>query len=86
MIIALCLKYGTGTIKNDARKIIYPKVKKLMELFKEKHGTYICKQLLNNCNLSTEEGRATIKKEDYRNKICKECVITATQLAKGLMA
>jgi C_GCAxxG_C_C family probable redox protein len=53
-IIVIGSKYGRG--KNDersARELTYAKIRELMERFSEKHGTFICRNLLNGCDLTT---------------------------------
>jgi C_GCAxxG_C_C family probable redox protein len=74
-IMVIGAKYGRG--ENDDRKateITYTKVTELMNQFSQRHGTYICRQLLNGCELTTEEGQKIFKENDYRNKICVPCV------------
>ena len=74
-IMVIGAKYGRG--ENDDRKateITYTKVTELMNQFSQRHGTYICRQLLNGCELTTEEGQKIFKENDYRSKICVPCV------------
>jgi len=74
-IMVIGAKYGRG--ENDDRKateITYTKVTELTNQFPQRHGTYICRQLLNGCELTTEEGQKIFKENDYRNKICAPCV------------
>ena len=74
-IMAIGLKYGRG--ENDDRRVTdlaYAKVRELMDRFAEKHGTCICRKLLNGCELTTEEGQRQFKQKDLLHKICKPCV------------
>jgi hypothetical protein len=45
-----------------------------MDRFSEKHGTVICRKLLNGCELTTEEGQKYFKENDLLNKLCVPCV------------
>lgn len=40
-----------------AQECTYAKAQELMESFSEKHGTLICRKLLNGCELTTKEGQ-----------------------------
>lgn len=67
--------YGRGS-KDDrsATELTYLKTRQLMEEFAKKHGTYMCRQLLNGCELTTEEGQKSFKENDMLNKVCLPCV------------
>jgi len=45
-----------------------------MERFQQRHGTFICKQLLNGCDLTTAEGQKSFKEKDLLNRVCTPCV------------
>lgn len=80
-IMVLNLKYGRG--ENADRGVMlenYNKVRELLDLFKDKFGTYNCRGLLNNCDLMTEEGQKYFKENDLKNKICMPCVHTVIEL------
>jgi len=51
-----------------------------MNQFSQRHGTYICRELLNGCELTTEEGQKTYLGNDYFNKICKPCVQSVVEI------
>jgi hypothetical protein len=79
-------KYGRG--ENDDRKateITYVKIRELMDQFAERQGTYICRKLLNGCELTTEEGQKTFKDNDYFNKVCKSCVRSAVEILETII-
>jgi C_GCAxxG_C_C family probable redox protein len=85
-IIVIGSKYGRG--EKDGRtatEITYAKIRELMELFSEKHGTFICRKLLNGCELTTEEGRKYFKENDLLNKTCKTCVESVVEILEGIM-
>ncbi len=74
-ILVLGMLHGRG-IKDDpkATELTYQKTRELMERFAAKHGSYICRQLLDGCDLNTKEGHKRFKEQDMRNTICKGCV------------
>jgi C_GCAxxG_C_C family probable redox protein len=74
-IIVISAKHGRVE-KDDrpAQEITYKKTRDLMEQFAKRHGTYICRQLLNGCELTTEEGQKSFKENDMLKKICVPCV------------
>jgi len=85
-IMVIGAKYGRG--ENDERKateITYVKIRELMDKFSEKHGTYICRKLLNGCELTTEEGQKIFKEKDYLNKVCKPCVRSVVEIVEGII-
>ena len=85
-IMVIGAKYGRG--ENEDRKVTdntYKKIRELMDKFSEKHGTYICRQLLNNCELTTEEGQKIFKENDYLNKVCKPCVRSVVEILENII-
>ncbi|MGO9378975.1 MAG: C-GCAxxG-C-C family protein [Dissulfurispiraceae bacterium] len=85
-IIAIGAKYGRG--KNDDRsatEVTYAKTRTLMDQFAEKHGTFICRTLLNGCELTTEEGYKEFKENDLFNKTCKPCVQSVIEILESIM-
>jgi C_GCAxxG_C_C family probable redox protein len=85
-IMAIGLKHGRGEKDTQkATEITYAKVRELMNLFSEKHGSYICRQLLNGCDLSNDEGHKLYLANDYRNKICKPCVQSVVKIVEEII-
>ncbi len=85
-IMVIGLKYGRGD--NDDRKtteVAYAKVRELMDRFSQIHGSYLCRRLLNDCELLTEEGQQTFLYNDYLNKICKPCVKSVVEILETLI-
>lgn len=58
---------------------------KFLELFKEKHGSYICKDLLK-CDLATQEGKEYAIKNNLFTEFCPQMVATATELTEQLLS
>jgi C_GCAxxG_C_C family probable redox protein len=85
-IIVLGTKYGSSK-KNEetATYFTYAKTRELMNQFAEKHGTYICRKLLNGCNLTTEEGQKQFWERDLLNKSCKSCVQSVVEILENIM-
>lgn len=74
-IMVIGLKYGRG--ENDGRKVMdlsYAKVGELMDRFTAKHGTVICRKLLDGCELLSEEGQRQFIEKDLLHKLCVPCV------------
>ena len=85
-IMVIGLKYGRG--ENDGRKLMdltYVKVRELMDRFSEKHGTFICRQLVGGCELTTEEGQRYFKENDLLQKLCKPCVESVAEILEDIL-
>jgi C_GCAxxG_C_C family probable redox protein len=85
-ILVIGSKYGRG--ENDdltVTEATYTKTREFMDAFSKKHGTYICRQLLNGCDLMTPEGKTYFKENDLRNKMCKPCVQTASEILEDML-
>jgi len=84
-ILVIGMKYGRG--ENDdlaAKELTYAKTRKFMDQFAKKHGTCICRQLLNGCDLTTEDGQKQFKENDLSNKVCKPCVKSAVEILENM--
>ena len=85
-ILALGIQYGRGVNEEKrAMEITYEKTRELMQKFKRKHGTFICRNLLENCDLMTEQGQKYFKENDLLNKTCKLCVQSVVEILEELM-
>jgi len=84
-IIVLGMKYGRGE-KDDrtATELTYKKTRELMDRFAAKHGSFICRRLLNGCELTTEEGQKHFKENDLLNKICKPCIQSVVEILEEI--
>jgi len=85
-IMVIGAKYGRG--ENEGRKVTdntYIKIRELMNQFAQRHGTYICRELLNGCELTTEEGQKAFKDNDYFNKVCKPCVKSVVEILERII-
>ncbi len=77
--IALGLKFGGEDSQN-----INEKRAELYQKFTEKHGSSICKNILS-ADLSTEQGRALIAKEQLTAKICPQLIANTVNILSEMM-
>jgi len=85
-ILVIGSKYGRG--ENDDRtatEATYSKTRELMDVFSQKHGTYICRRLLNGCDLMTPDGQIYFIENDLQNRTCKPCVQTVIQIVESIL-
>jgi C_GCAxxG_C_C family probable redox protein len=84
-ILVLGMLHGRGSKdKQKCTELTYKKTRQLMDLFAEKHGSYICRQLLDGCDLTTKEGHSRFTKKDMRNAVCKCCVQSAVAIIEKI--
>ena len=57
-----------------------------MDRFAGTHDTFICRKLLNDCDLATEEGQKQFKENDLLNKTCKPCIQSAVEILENIMS
>ncbi|MBA3010227.1 MAG: C_GCAxxG_C_C family protein [Desulfobacula sp.] len=83
-ILVLGMRHGRGS-KDDrsAQERTYAKTRELMDRFSEKHGTVICRKLLNGCELTTKEGQKYFMDNDLLNKLCVPCVQSVIMILEG---
>lgn len=85
-IIVIGMKYGRG--ENQDRSLMeqtYEKTRELMKRFKEKHGSFICRELLNGCELTTSEGQKEFQEKDLKNRVCRHCVRNAVEILEDII-
>lgn len=84
-IMVLGMRHG-WVANNDrtAKETTYFKTRELMSRFAEKHGSCICRELLNGCDLTTEEGQRYFKEKDYLSKICNKCVQSVVEILEHI--
>jgi hypothetical protein len=51
-----------------------------MDQFAARHGSCLCRQLLQGYDLSTEDGLRRAKADDMLNKVCRSCVQTVVEI------
>ena len=85
-IMVIGWKYGRG--ENDERRIMdlaYVKVRVLMDHFSEKHGTFICRKLVGECELTTDEGQKMYKERDLLHRICAPCLVSVAEILEDIL-
>lgn len=85
-ILVIGAKYGRGENEDKtATELTYTKTRELMNRFAEKHGSFICRKLLKDCELTTEEGQKYFKDNDLFNKTCKHCVDSVVEILEHIL-
>jgi C_GCAxxG_C_C family probable redox protein len=85
-IITLGVKHGRGEGQDRMpTEETYRKVRELMSRFESKHGTCICRTLLEGCDLNTPDGQRCFKENDLLNKTCKGCVKTVVETVEEIL-
>jgi C_GCAxxG_C_C family probable redox protein len=85
-ILALGLKYGRGSRpERSATEVTYQKTLELMARFEERHGSCLCRVLLDGCDLRTAEGRRYFKKHDLLHKTCMGCVQSVVETLEQIV-
>jgi C_GCAxxG_C_C family probable redox protein len=80
-ILALGLKYGRGARQDrSATEETYRKTLELMARFEQRHGSCLCRVLLDGCDLCTEEGQQNYKERDLLHKTCLGCVQSVVEI------
>ena len=80
-ILVLGLKYGRGGRQDrSATEETYRKTQELMSRFEERHGSCLCRVLLNGCDLRTAQGQAYFKENDLLHKTCVGCVRSVVEI------
>jgi C_GCAxxG_C_C family probable redox protein len=85
-IIVLGAKYGRGEKDDRATtELVYKKTHQLIDQFSAKQGTFICRQLLGDCELTTEEGQKQFQENDLLRKICLPCVHSVVEILEEIL-
>lgn len=80
-VLALGLRFGRGGQQDRlATEETYRKTLKLMEGFEERHGSILCRVLLDGCNLGTTEGQQFFKEHDLLHRTCAPCVKSVVEI------
>jgi len=85
-ILVLGLRYGRGS--NDDRsamELTYSKTRELMGQFSKQHGTLICRELLDGCDLTSEEGQKYFKENELLKKTCTPCVKSMVEILERIL-
>jgi C_GCAxxG_C_C family probable redox protein len=85
-ILALGLKRGRGEGQDRAvTEELYRNVRELMSVFELRHGSCLCRALLNGCDLNTPEGQRYFQENDLLRKTCLGCVNTVVETVERIL-
>jgi C_GCAxxG_C_C family probable redox protein len=85
-IMALGAKYGRGEKEDPTvAEATYARTREFMDRFAGQHGSCLCRELLNGCDMTTEEGQKAFREKDFKNKICTPCVQSAVGMVEKMM-
>jgi len=84
-ILVLGLRHGRGTAEGvEAAERTYAATAELMDRFAARHGSCLCRKLLEGYDISTEAGRLQARSDDVRNTICKHCIQTVAEILEDM--
>jgi C_GCAxxG_C_C family probable redox protein len=81
--MTLGLKYGNPRSNAEAKERTYEAVREFSRLFKDRHGSILCRKILG-CDIGTPEGMAEAKNKDLFNTLCATLVRDAAEILDGL--
>ena len=85
-VLVLGSTYGMGEKGDEAAKeTAYARTRDLIDRFVARHGTVICRKLIDGCDLMTEEGRRQFKEKDLRNTRCQPCVESVVEILEAML-
>jgi C_GCAxxG_C_C family probable redox protein len=83
-ILVLGMRHGRGSKdERSAMELTYAKTRELMDCFAGRHGSCMCKLILDGCDLATEAGQKQFKGSDMLNNVCKPCVQTVVEILEN---
>ena len=85
-VMVLGLRHGRGAA--DGRSVteaLYPLTREFMDAFAVRNGSYLCRDLLSGCDLTSEEGQRHFKERSLLEKVCKPCVRSAVELLQKMV-
>ena len=65
---------------SNKTEVTYSRVQEFIEEFTKAKGTIICSELLQGCNLLTDEGQKIFKEKNMLHEICFKCVELACDI------
>jgi C_GCAxxG_C_C family probable redox protein len=84
-ILVLGLRHGRGiNDQQSATEFTYQKTRDFMSRFAERNGSCICRELLDDCNLTTEAGLQEFKDRELKNRVCTVCIQSAVEILEEI--
>jgi C_GCAxxG_C_C family probable redox protein len=85
-IMVIGAKYGRGANdEKSSKEITYTKVQELMKRFTDTYGTVICRKLLKDCDLTTNEGQTYFRENNLGNRACRLYVESVVEMLDGII-
>ena len=84
-VMVLGLRHGRGTA--DGRSVteaLYPMTREFMDAFAVRNGSYLCRDLLSGCDLTSDEGQRQFRERGLLEKVCKPCVRSAAEILQKM--
>ena len=80
-ILVLGLRHGRGSRdERPAMEATYAKTRELMERFADRHGSCLCRLILDGCDLATEAGQKQFREKEMLKNVCAPCVRTVVEI------
>jgi C_GCAxxG_C_C family probable redox protein len=84
-ILVLSLRFGRDSKQDrSATEETYKHTRELMDQFAAKHGSCLCRQLLDGTDLNTPDGQQHFKETDLLNQVCKPCVQSVVEILEQM--
>lgn len=84
-VLVLGLRHGRGSRSDhSATERTYLKTREMMDRFAARHGSCLCRQLLQGYDLTTEDGLRRAKADDVLNRVCRRCVQTIVEILEEM--
>ena len=84
-ILVLGLRHGRDSMGDrSATELTYLKTRELMDRFAARHGSCLCRELLQGYDLGTEEGLRRAKADGMVAKVCRPCVQTVVEILEDM--
>jgi hypothetical protein len=83
--MVLGLRHGRGTQEGrPVTEALYPMTREFMDSFAVRNRSYLCRDLLSGCELTSEEGQRRFKERGLLEKVCKPCVRSAAEILQEM--
>lgn len=83
-IMVLGLKFAEGETLDEANQATYTKLNLFLHHFKEKHGTIMCRDLIDGLDLNDPDDKAEWKKRNLHDVTCLPVVESAVEIIQNL--
>ena len=84
MVLGMILGEGDQQDRSVTEET-YARGEEFISRFEAARGSSNCRQLLDGCDITTEQGRETFAELDLRNQACKACVQTAVEIIEEMI-